>query len=92
MAASVSRHHPGNSTYGRSSNGGPRRKSLVDWLNLVKGTRRSKDGIDGPDRHRCQKALETDYGSEWVSAQVNKGQSSVTKTAALSETQGLIGG
>ncbi len=80
MAAAVKPHN-GRLTIA----GAPRRKSLCDWLNLVKGARGEPAGFTNPNaptRHQCQQALEHVYKS---------GFRTVEK-AAMAESQGLTGG
>ena len=63
----------------------PRRKSLVGFLNLVRGA-----SPHNPERNQsaCQKALEKDYGTGYVTKAAN---GLVTK-AAMSVANGLTGG
>ena len=67
-----------------------RRKSLVDFMNLVRG---ADPRCPERNQYACQKALEKDYGSGYVSKELNgQGQWQPVTKAALSVQSGLTGG
>lgn len=73
----------------RVSNGGAgqRRKSFVDFLNLVRG---ADSRCPERTQHSCRKALEQDYRTGYVS--IEKGQWKPVAKAAMSVQSGMTGG
>lgn len=72
-----------------SGPGGLRRKSFVDFLNLVRMAQ-----PNNPHGHACRKMLENDYGAGYVTIEKGAGVSTwqPVEKAAMSVTSGLTGG